>query len=80
MIRDSANDPERLLPEEVGYALNELVLTSVKGARNDDLPHYLNAAAAGASSNAYDEPSIDGILQKLNVGETSISRIYIPTS
>ena len=70
MIRDSNNDPERLLPEEVSYALNELVLTSVQGARNDDHPHYLNAAAASVSSNVYGDPLIDGVLQRLNVGET----------
>lgn len=60
---------------------NEIIITSIAAARNDDLPHYLNVAAGiAAPVSGYGEPSIDGILQNSGVRASSVARLYVPAA
>jgi len=61
------------------YVPNEVVITTVPGARNDDLPHYLNVAAGMAPSVAnFGDNSIDAVFQRINLSTRSISRVFVP--
>ncbi len=37
----TGSDPRRLMRRPPNYVSNEVIVTAVAGARNDDLPHYL---------------------------------------
>ncbi len=71
--------PRRLRRRPPNYVENEVILTTIKRARNDELPHYLNVAAgASAPSTSYGDAAIDGVLQRLGRRTTSIARVFVP--
>lgn len=77
----NGSGPRRLERTPQGYVDNEVVVTTVKKARNDDQPHYLSVAAgAAAAGDRFDEPSIDGIFQRLGVATASVSRVFVPSN
>lgn len=63
--RSSYSQPEWTRLPEPTYVPNEVVVTTVQTARNDDLPHFLNVAAGVApSATSFGETSIDGVLHR----------------
>lgn len=69
---------EFLHPRRPECSPNEVVLTTVKQARNDDHPHYLNVAGGAAGAMGFGDAAIDSVLHRQGVGATSIARVYPP--
>jgi subtilisin family serine protease len=76
---DFTNKPRRIVPRPPNYVTNQVIITTVGTARNDNMPHYLAvAASASPAATSYGEPVIDGIFQRLGAQVQSISRVYMP--
>ncbi len=82
MFRSSKTEiPRRLTRRPPNYVSNEVIVTAIKGARNDALPHYLNVAAGvTASATSYGDLAIDGVLQSVGLQARSVSRVFVPES
>lgn len=71
--------PRRLTRRPPAYVPNEIIVTTVRQARNDDLPHYLSVTAgAAASATSYGDAAIDGVLQQAGLRARSVSRVFVP--
>jgi subtilisin family serine protease len=61
------------------YVPNELLMKTVRSARNDDLPHFLDASVRrAASANHYGDQEIDGVLSRMGAKVASINRVFVP--
>ena len=79
MFRSNNNQsPRRLVRNTPNYAPNQVVITTVPNARNDDLPQSLNVAAGATPANSFGDTSIDGVLYRMGLRARSISRVFIP--
>ncbi len=75
----TGNGPRRLLRRPPNYVSNEIIMTTVRSARNDNLPHYLNVATGlSGAATIYGDTKIDGIFHGLGVSTRSIARVFIP--
>jgi subtilisin family serine protease len=80
-MSQSNGGPIRLRKRAPSYVANEVIVTTVKKARNDDVPHFLNVATeAVAGVSSYGEPGIDGVIQRLGYNTRSIARVFVPRS
>lgn len=71
--------PRRLVEPQRNYVPNEVVLTALPKARNDDLPHYLDVARnASIPATSYGDASVDAVFQHLGIATRSIARTFIP--
>ena len=70
--------PKRILREPPRYAPNQVVITTVPQARNDDLPHFLNVAAGSNTSSSFGDSSIDSVFYRMGLRARSISRVFVP--
>jgi hypothetical protein len=79
MFRPRNNQGLRRLVSKIpNYAPNQVVITTVPQARNDDLPQSLSVAAGVAPANSFGDTSIDGILYRMGLPARSMSRVYTP--
>ena len=79
MFRSSNNQgSRRLFRKPPNYAPNQVVITTVPQARNDDLPQFLNVAAGATPANSFGDTSIDGILYRMGLRARSMSRVFVP--
>jgi len=71
--------PQRLTKRPTNYVSNELIVTVVAKAENDDLPHYLSVAAGmAAPSSSYGDTAIDGVFQHFGARVRSVARLFVP--
>ena len=70
--------PRPVSREPLGYATNQVVVTTVPEATNRELPHALNVAAGATSATSFGDTSIDGVLYQLGLRARSFSRVFVP--
>jgi len=82
MYNDRSSMGSRRVPKQLPkYVPNEVVISTVKGARNDDLPHYLSVAAGAVEpETVFGDSAVDKVFESLDLPVRSISRVYIPRS
>lgn len=71
--------PRRLVRKPLLYVSNEVIITTVPEARNDDLPHFADVrAGAVAAAVRFDDSGVDGILARTGHSTRSVSRVFLP--
>ncbi|NEN93511.1 MAG: peptidase S8 [Okeania sp. SIO3H1] len=73
-------DSDMIFDDSTSKVFNEVVITTIPEARNDDLPHSLDVTRGGAvEASSYGDNNIDGFLQRHGIGVRSIERVFVPT-
>jgi len=71
--------PRRLRRDPIAFVENEVIITTVSQARNDDLPHFVSVLRnTVAAVTNFGDNSVDGVFHRVGGSVQSISRVFVP--